>query len=190
VKLGSPDWRQAVASRPWTSKERRVVARGFWGRAIIAVEPLVIAAIFAAMPVLLVLRKQETAKLIGPIFAFASLLFLIYAVVLMTPCTRALLESFGRIYSVDGYVRYRGAARFEDEPPTYYAAVLDPHARVIGEWPLRQRPAAIEKAELWPALVEFTPYGGIHRIDGRSTGVLPDEIPPFGMGVALAERRR
>ncbi len=167
-----------------------MVLRGFWGRAIIAVEPLVIAALFAAMPVLLVLRKQETARYIGPIFAVASVLFLIYAIVLMVPCTRALIESFTRIYSVDGYVRYRGQSRYEDEPPIYYAAVLDAHERVIGEWPLRERPKALDHAERWPAVVEFTPYGGIHRIDGRSTGVLPDDIPPFGMGVARATMRK
>jgi hypothetical protein len=176
--------RGGVASRAWRAAERRVVLRGFWGRALIAIEPLAIACFFAALPVLLVVRKQETAKLVGPIFAVASLLFLAYAVVLMVPASKALWETFARIYSVDGYVRYRSHARYEYEPPTYYAAVLDAGGELLGEWPLRGRPGALDKADTWPALVEFTPYGGIHRIDGRSTGVLPDDIPAFGIGAA------
>ena len=41
-------------------------------------------------------------------------------------------------------------------------------------------------------MVEFSRYGGIHKIDGRATGVLPAEIAPFGVGIARddAERRR
>jgi len=38
-----------------------------------------------------------------------------------------------------------------------------------------------------PRLTEFSEYGGVHRIDGRSTGVLPDRIARFGVGIA---RRR
>ena len=34
-----------------------------------------------------------------------------------------------------------------------------------------------------PALSEFSEYGGIHRIDGRPTGVLPDRIARFGVGI-------
>ena len=34
-----------------------------------------------------------------------------------------------------------------------------------------------------PALCEFTEYGGVHAVDGRSTGVLPTRIRPLGVGM-------
>ncbi len=60
-------------------------------------------------------------------------------------------------------------------------------AASLGEWPLGTRPRALDRRELWPALIEFCRYGGILRIDGRSTGVLPEHLPPLGIGAA---RRR
>jgi hypothetical protein len=38
-------------------------------------------------------------------------------------------------------------------------------------------------------MVEFCRYGGILRIDGRSTGVLPDDIPALGIGAPAAFAR-
>jgi hypothetical protein len=35
---------------------------------------------------------------------------------------------------------------------------------------------------LRPALIEFSFYGGIHRIDGRSTGIVPESMPTLGVG--------
>lgn len=177
------DRRRVVAARPWTPAERRVVFRGWCGRLAIAIEPFIIAVFFAAMPIALVMRKQDSAFFVGPIFGVGALAFLTYAVVLMAPSTRALIESFGSIYRVDGYVRYREQRRYEDEPPAYFAAVLDANDHVLGEWPLSGRPKALDKGERWPALVEFAHIGGILRIDGRSTGVLPESITPFGVGM-------
>jgi hypothetical protein len=154
------------------------------GRFLIAIEPLVIAAFFSALPLSLILRKHDAAFVLAPIFGSAAILFFIYAVVLMVPSSRALIESFGRIYTVDGYVRYRRELR-AGEPPAYFVAVLDAHRSPLGEWPLGHVPPAFERRDLWPALVEFSPYGGIHRIDGRSTGVLPETIPPLGIGAGL-----
>jgi hypothetical protein len=176
------DARRAVAARPWTRDERRVVSRGFWGYFFIAIEPAVIAVLFAVLALTLLLRKQETAIFVAPIFFCAALAFAAYAIVLLTPPVRALAESYGSIYNVDGYVRYRSHRRYEDEPPTYFVAVLDADQEELGEWPLRERPAALDRGDMWPAVVEFTPYGGIHRIDGRSTGVLPDTFPTLGIG--------
>ena len=34
-----------------------------------------------------------------------------------------------------------------------------------------------------PAMCEFSEYGGVHKIDGKSTGVLPDDIPIFAVGM-------
>jgi hypothetical protein len=176
------DARRAVGARPWTRAERRVVSRGFWGYFLIAIEPLVIALLFVLLAATLVLRKQETAIFVAPIFLCASLAFAAYAIILLWPAAKALAESHGSIYNVDGYVRYRSHRRYEDEPPTFYVAVLDADGEELGEWPLRERPSALDRGDLWPAVVEFTPYGGIHRIDGRSTGVLPDEFPALGIG--------
>lgn len=162
--------------------------RGFWGRFVIAIEPLVIAAFFIALCVVLIARKQEGALLIAPIFGVASLLFLAYAVVLMVPVTRALIETFGSVCIVDGYVRYRELIE-PDRDPRYFVAVLDERRVVLGEWALAERPTALARASRWAALVEFTPYGGIHRIDGRSTGTLPDDIPQFGIGAPASFAR-
>jgi hypothetical protein len=173
-------YHSSIARRPWRTAERRVVQRGFWGRFFIAVEPLTISLVFAALAVGLLVRHQEGAIFVAPIFAGASVLFAIYATVLMTPVTKAIIETFGSIRIVDGYVRYREhLAPFQD--PVYFVAVLNERGDVLGEWPLDRRPAAIDRGGPWPAHVEFTPYGGVLRIDGRSTGVLPDDVPALGI---------
>jgi hypothetical protein len=170
------------------------VLRGFWGRFFIAVEPLAIFLCFGTLAVVLLLRHQEGAIFIAPIFAGAALLFLTYAFVLMLSVTKAVLETFGSIWVVDGYVRYR-AHTARDRDTAYFVAVLNERRDVLGEWPLADRPHALEAREPWPALVEFTHHGGILRIDGQSTGVLPDDFPPLGIGAphafarAAAERR-
>lgn len=168
-----------------------MVTRGFWGRFFIAIEPLTIAMCFTGLATGLLMLHREGAIFIAPIFAGAAILFMIYAVVLMVPVTRALIEAYGSIWVVDGYVRYREHAA-RDRDTCYYIAVLDDRRNVIGEWPLESRPDALDRAEPWPALVEFTRYGGVLRIDGRSTGVLPDEMPALGIGAPAAwgERNR
>ncbi|MBV8152667.1 MAG: hypothetical protein JOY59_13985 [Candidatus Eremiobacteraeota bacterium] len=57
-----------VAERPWTRAERRVVIRGFLGRLTIAIEPLIVALFFFALPIGLRLRGQEFALMVAPIF--------------------------------------------------------------------------------------------------------------------------
>jgi hypothetical protein len=42
-----------------------------------------------------------------------------------------------------------------------------------------------------PALVEFSLYAGLHKIDGKSTGLLPDEeLPLLAIGIATRHGRR
>jgi hypothetical protein len=176
-----------VAARPWTRAERRVVLRGFIGRFSIAIEPLIVAVFFALLPVGMLLRQREIALLSAPIFAFAAIAFLAYAIALIVPSARAVFETFAPIYTVDGYIRYRVTQKAQ---PEYYVAVLSDDQQTLGEWPLREWPASIGKRALWPVLAEFSRYGGIHKIDGRSTGVLPNDISPFGVGIALDEERR
>jgi hypothetical protein len=176
-----------VARRTWTRAERRVVLRGFLGRLTIAIEPLVVAGFFALLPIGLLLRRQEIALLLAPIFAGAAIAFLAYAIVLIVPPARAVLATFAPIYTVDGYVRYRAA---QAAPPEYYVAVLSADREMLGEWPLHEWPASIGERELWPVMVEFSRYGGIHKIDGRATGVLPAKLAPFGVGVARDAEHR
>jgi len=180
------EWSESVSFRRWSRAERRIVLRGFVGRFSVAIEPLIAAAFFSLLPLGLLLRRQETALLLAPIFAFAALAFLAYAVVLMVPSTRALLETFAPILVVDGYVQYRRRARDGQQPDS--VAVLDAERRTLAEWPLREWPPAIGTRHTWPALVEFSEFGGIHRIDGRPTGVLPADIAPFGIGIAQHAR--
>ncbi len=61
-----------------------------------------------------------------------------------------------------------------------YVSVLDENRLTVAEWPtIGEEPIA---DHVRPALIEFSYYGGIHRIDGKSTGVLPDSIPNIGVG--------
>ena len=143
---------------------------------------------FSLLPVGLLLRHQESALLLAPIFGFAAIAFLAYAVILMVPSTRALIETFGPITIVDGYVRYRRG--LQDGEPVYAVAVLDADRVQLAEWPMREWPRAIGERDVWPALVEFTEFGGIHRIDGHATGVLPAEIAPLGIGVTQHAAKR
>ncbi len=161
--------------------------RGFLGRLTIAIEPLIVAVFFALLPIGLLLRQQEIALLLAPIFAGAAIAFLAYAIVLIAPSARAVLETFAPIYTVDGYVRYRTA---HEEQPEHYVAVLSADRETLGEWPLREWPPSIGHRVLWPVMVEFSRYGGIHKIDGHPTGVLPAEIAPFGVGVARDAEQR
>jgi hypothetical protein len=180
-----PEWHASdVARRAWTRAERGVVLHGFFGRLIIAIEPLVAAFFFAILPVAMLLRKQEIATLLAPVFAFAAIGFLVYAIVLIWPSAHAVLETFAPIYTVDGYVRYRIG---ESGQPEYYVAALSADRQILGEWPLREWPHSIGERATWPVVVEFSRYGGIHKIDGRPTGVLPDKIAAFGVGIARGE---
>jgi hypothetical protein len=170
-----------VARRAWTRAERRVVLRGFFGRLIIAIEPLIASVFFAILPVALWLRRQEVAELLAPVFACAAVGFLAYAIALIWPSTRAVLETFRPIYTVDGYIRYRIGKSGE---PEYYVAALNADHETLGEWPLHEWPRSIGERDVWPVVVEFSRYGGVHKIDGRPTGVLPVKIAPFGIGIA------
>jgi hypothetical protein len=187
MRRDPPIWQSSeIARRPWSRGERRVVLRGFFGRLTIAIEPLIAAFFFALLPIGLLLRRQEIAPLLAPIFAFAAIAFLAYAIALMVPPVRAVFETFAPIYTVDGYVRYRAV---HNVPPEYYVAVLSAGGETLGEWPLDQWPSSIGQRHVWPVMIEFTRYGGIHKIDGHATGVLPAEIAQFGIGIAHGDVR-
>ncbi len=178
----------SVESRPWTGAERRVVWNGFLGRLLIAIEPVIVGAIFLALVVALfrLNRDDAPAIVLAPIFALGFVAFAIYAVALMVEPSRALWSTFDPLLSVDGYVRYRSSPGEASEPNhNGYIAVLAADGAVLREWlshgkfPLPERTV--------PAHVEFSTYGGIHRIDGQPTGLLPARLPPLGIGTSRGD---
>lgn len=179
----------ALVRRAWTQAERRVVLNGLFGRSLIAIEPVICAVVFGALTIALIflplpasanLTHRESAIVIAPIFGLATLAFIAYATFVLFAPVRALAHTFSPIYIVDGYVRYRRPDRASEEDANGYVAVLNENRRAVAEWPCSGTDAV--RDSLHPALVEFSFYGGIHRIDGRSTGVLPESMPALGVG--------
>jgi len=166
--------------RAWTRAERRIVIQGFIGRLMIAIEPIICASVFLALTLGMVFNKNKEIIILAPIFALGVVSFAIYAIVVMVAPVRALVHTHGPIYIVDGYVRYRGRDAHTIEDSNGYIAVLTEDKRVACEWPTL---GEIElPAHQRAALCEFSAYGGVHTIDGRSTGVLPGRIASFGVG--------
>lgn len=166
--------------RVWTRSERKVVIQGFLGRLMLAVEPAICGAVFLALTLGMIFSKTNGIIVLAPIFALGVVAFGFYAFAVMLAPVRALLHTLGPIYIVDGYVRYRGRDDKSDEDSNGYIAVMTDDARIACEWPTL---GDVELPELTRAsLCEFSEYGGIHTIDGRSTGVLPGRIPSFGVG--------
>ncbi len=164
---------------------------GLCGRLVIAVEPVICTAVFGALTAGLIFRplpldahltRYEAALIISPVFGLAALAFLIYAIVLLAGPLRALAETYAPVFVVDGYVRYRGPELRSPYNVNGYIAVLDDRRRALAEWPSYGEASLPDYVR--PALVEFTNYGGIHRLDGRSTGVLPESIGTLGVGAA------
>lgn len=166
--------------RSWTRVERRVVLHGFFGRLLIAIEPAICGAVFLALTLGMVFNKNNGIIILAPIFAIGVLAFGFYAFAVMLAPVRALLHTLGPIYIVDGYVRYRGRDSRSDEDSNGYVAVLTEDKRVACEWPTLGDVELPEQVRA--AMSEFSEYGGVHTIDGRSTGVLPGRIPSFGVG--------
>jgi hypothetical protein len=172
----------SLARRPWTRAERRVVWNGFYGRLMIAVEPAVCAALFALLTGGLIRanRPDAPAIVLAPIFGLGVVAFVIYAIVLMVGPTRALVETFGPIFVVDGYVRYRRPDLHSDPCSNGYVAVLNEEQQMLCEWETTGKREPRERTE--PALVQFARYGGIISIDGRRTALLPENFPALGIG--------
>ncbi len=170
--------RAALIRRAWTKAERNVVWQGFLGRFSIALEPVICGSVFAALTVGLIARGE---LFLAPIFALGLVGFAIYAVWLLNGPARALLATRKPIYIVDGYIRYRGRDNASPDRSRGYVAVLCDRRHLIGEWPLEGPGLVLDIIR--PAMIEFSDFGGIHRIDGHSTGAIPDRVPTFGVGV-------
>ncbi len=186
--------RETLLRRSWTRSERRVVLSGLFGRLLIAIEPCICFAVFGALTAGLIffprppgatMTRYESAVIIAPIFGLAACAFLAWAVAVLYAPLRALASTFKPIYIVDGYVRYRRPDRESEADSNGYIAVLSSERDTVAEWPsLGRRPLADSTRA---ALVEFSYFGGIHRVDGQSTGVMPEKITLAGVGM---NRRR
>lgn len=181
----------SLVRRPWTSVERKVVLAGLFGRLLLAIEPLICFAVFGGLTAGLIffhlphgskMTRWEAAIVIAPIFGLAALAFLTYTVALLVAPLRALVQTFSPIYIVDGYVRYRKPDRQTEADSNGYVAVLNEERRAVVEWP--SLGAVPLPDSVRPAMIEFSYYGGIHRIDGRSTGALPESLTLAGIGIA------
>ena len=178
----------ALIRRPWHRSERLVVLHGFFGRLCIAIEPILCGTMFLALTIGMLIVKTDPLHpndhnmvILSPIFAFGVVACIFYALALMLAPTRALIQTFRPIFIVDGYVRYRPPDADSPVDSNGYVAVLTEESGVACEWPtLGEVPL---RAMTIPALSEFSEYGGVHRIDGRPTGVLPDRIARLGVGI-------
>lgn len=177
-----------LAQRPWTDEERRIVWRGLTGRFAIAIEPFLGVLFFSLLTWGVVWRANHvpgahSLMVLVPIFALGAVAFGCYFFAVLFAPISAYAQTRKPIYIIDGYVRYREPDDASDLHATGYMAALFEDASVAGEWecygskPLPNRTI--------PAHIEFSNYGGIHKIDGRSTGVLPDkDLPILAIGIA------
>jgi len=184
----------SLARRRWTDAERRIVWRGLTGRFSLAIEPLLGMLFMGLLTWGIVYRAQHVASdatliKIAWIFAVGAIAFGGYFIaVLVTPMI-AYVQTFRPIYILDGYVRYREPDDRSQPGACGYAAVLFPDRSVAGEWEWLGRKRLPDVTI--PALVEFSEYAGIHAIDGRPTGLLPDEeLPLLAIGIATRHGRR
>lgn len=174
-----------LASRPWTPGERLVVWRGLTGRFAIAVEPLLGALFFGALTWGIIWRarvaKPHDMWILSPIFGLAALAFTAYFIYLLVAPFIAYRQTYKPIYLIDGYVRYRGPDDDSDLGASGYVAVLFSDQQLCCEWECYGMKKLPDMT--LPAMCEFSEYGGLHKIDGKSTGVLPDEIPVMAVGI-------
>lgn len=176
-----------LAQRAWTRDERRVVWRGLTGRFAIAIEPLLGMAFMAFITLGIVWRAHHVpadASLIkiAWIFALGFVAFTGYFIAVLAMPFAAYLQTFKPIYILDGYVRYREPDERSEIDGRGYAAALFPDESVACEWEWVGKPPLPNKTI--PAHIEFSVYGGIHKIDGKPTGILPDDLPPLAIGIA------
>lgn len=183
-----------LARRRWTEAERRIVWRGLTGRFSLAIEPLLGMLFMGLLTWGIVYRAQHvpsdaTLIKIAWIFAVGAIAFAGYFIAVLAAPVVAYLQTFRPIYILDGYVRYREPDERSQPGASGYAAVLFPDRSVAGEWEWLGK-NRLPNTTI-PALVEFSAFAGIHKIDGRSTGLLPDdEIPLLAIGIATRHGRR
>lgn len=195
MKIDTSDsrWR-TLARRRWTRRERGIVWRGLTGRFALAIEPLIGTIFMGLLTWGIVYRAQHvpsdaTLIKIAWIFAIGAIAFAGYFVAVLVAPFVAYLQTFRPIYILDGYVRYRGPDDHSRVDGSGYAAALFADRSLAYEWEwLGKKP--LPNATL-PALVEFSLYAGIHKIDGRPTGLLPEgDLPLLAIGIATRHGRQ
>ncbi len=186
MKFRQVDRRALLVRRAWSEKERRIVWRGLTGRTAIAIEPLAGTLFFSLLTWGVIWRARHVEPsliVLSPIFALGALAFMVYFIAVLVAPLRAYWHTFKPIYRVDGYVRYRGPDVDSEDDATGYVAVLFEDRGLACEWECFGK-SPLPDLTL-PAFVEFSAYGGIHAIDGKPTGVLPDdELPTLAIGMA------
>lgn len=183
--------RPHLAGRPWTDRERRIVWRGLTGRMAIAIEPLIGALFFAGLTYGIIWRARVTEPhdlwILSPIFGLMALAFTVYFIAVLFAPLLAYLQTYRPIYQIDGYIRYRGPDEDSDLGSSGYVAVLFEDHEMCCEWEcfgMKKLPTLTVAA-----MAEFSEFGGIHKIDGKSTGVLPDDdLPSLAIGIAPRSR--
>jgi hypothetical protein len=176
-----------LAHRAWTESERKIVWRGLTGRFAIAIEPLLGMLFMAFLTIGIIYRSQHVPAehdliKISWIFAMGAVAFLGYFVAVLVAPFIAYLQTYKPIYKVDGYVRYREPDETSSDEGRGYVATLFEDQSVACEWEYFGT-RALQNAVI-PAMIEFSVFAGIHKIDGRSTGLLPDELPLLTIGIA------
>lgn len=185
MKFRKFDSRARLVRRPWTAAERHIVWSGVLGRLTIAGEAILGTLVFLFLTWGVYLRARHTEQsliVLVPIFALGALGFTFYGIALMVLPIRAFLQTFRPIYIVDGYVRYRGPDAFSGEDATGYVAVLFENRDVACEWEAFGTTLLPDRTI--PTLAEFSTYGGIHTIDGKSTGLLVERTTTLNIGMA------
>ncbi|HEV7179083.1 MAG TPA: hypothetical protein VGN11_04390 [Candidatus Baltobacteraceae bacterium] len=176
-----------LAQREWTKRERKVVWRGLTGRFAIAIEPLLGVIFMTFLTWGIVYRSAHVPSdhdiiKIAWIFALGAIAFLAYFVAVLVAPFLAYLQTYKPIYIVDGYVRYREPDDVSEIDGSGYVATLFEDRSVVCEWECYGNKKLPNKTI--PAHVEFSIFAGIHAIDGKATGVLPEEIPLLAVGIA------
>ncbi len=185
MKFRKFDSRARLVRRPWTAPERRIVWMGVMGRLTIAAEAVLGTLVFLFITWGVYLRARHTEQsliVLVPVLGLGALGFILYGIALMVAPIRAFLQTFGPIYIVDGFVRYRGPDSFSDDDSTGYVAVLFENHDVACEWQAFGKERLPERTI--PTLAEFTTYGGVHTIDGKPTGLLPGKTTTLNIGMA------
>jgi hypothetical protein len=176
-----------LAQRRWTESERRVVWRGLTGRMAIAIEPLLGVAAMVLMTWGIIYRAQHVPGAqdlikLAWIFPMGAVAFLGYFIGVLYAPVRAFVQTYRPIYIIDGYIRYREPDAESEIDGAGYVATLFEDATLACEWECYGR-KRLQNLTI-PALVEFSPFAGIHKIDGKSTGLIPDELPVLAIGIA------
>jgi hypothetical protein len=187
-RLSADEREQTLIRRSWTRAERRIVLMGFFGRLSIAIEPMLCGLVFGIITFGVFVAPRLSPQwvnpdivIIAPVFGLGIVGCAVWALAVMFAPVRALAHTLRPIYVVDGYIRYRCRDADSAEDSNGYVAVLTEDRSVACEWPTLGEVELPNDAR--PALCEFSEYGGVHSIDGRSTGVLPSRMPALGVGM-------